>query len=970
MSALLPFDSKTIAFSSGHFIETSLIKSKSILTGGLIALMISACGSGGSDQEEDPLVADEPVAYVKRAVPVDEDGDVITEDIMDPTAFNGGAALYIRDRASQSANERNITASAFPAGALYDIKDVDVSYDGRRLVFAMRDPELEDVDEEDQPKWNLWEYDLDNDSLTPVIADAIRSGEHHDISPAYLPDGRIVFTSTRQVRSRAILLDEGKSGYAATTDDEDIFNLHIVDPSNDPNGANIQQVTFSQGHDLQPTVLSDGRIAFLRSDMGDQRDRLAIYTLNIDGSNLRILYGYHSQTTGNTSNNQTTFIDLQEMSDGSLSAILQQRESETLGGDIVRIDSEGFTDINQASYNNSGATGPGQNSVTQGTVNLDDNISTHGYFNSAFPIDGSLRFLVSWNPCRLLDDNDTPDDTSDDIILACTDSNLANPELEAAPAFFGLWLYDANGGTQNPVAIAQENEMYTDVVLMKERTLPTTVTEATLDEDLVARTSGVLNIRSVYDTDGTDTSAAGISVLSDPAQTLATARPARFLRLIKPVSIPSDDVYDFDNSAFGLNQNRGMREILGYAPIEPDGSVMVEAPADVAFHFDVVDVNGERIAPLHRNNLQLKSGETYQCVGCHTADSEEPHGRLNQDSDARSLSVNPGALAVGVHFNNTKYSNVSGVEDRDTMAEVFAKAIPTGETEPNGPRVLSTDLEYTDDWSDPVVNADFNLRYAGTSGDVDFTPLLTTAPTDAGCQTTWQANCRTVINYPDHIQPIWEATRVTNSCVTCHSVTDSVGGAQQPAGQLELTSQASTDEVNHYTSYRELLRQDTPLILNPAGSPTFLTLFVLEIVNGVQQFYLDADGDQILDVGGNPIPEVRLFSEGDDDVDDIYIQSFTGAVGDVYLDAMGAPILDAGGSPIDVMIPIDPNDIPASPVMRLSNASGSRFFDKLEGSDGTVDHSSFMSPNELRLLREWLDIGGQYYNNPLDAPLD
>jgi len=443
-----------------------------------------------------------------------------------------------------------------------------------------------------------------------------------------------------------------------------------------------------------------------------------------------------------------------------------------------------------------------------------------------------------------------------------------------------------------------------------------------------------------------------------------------FLRLIKPVSIPSDDVYDFDNSAFGLNQIRGMREILGYAPIEPDGSVQVEAPADVAFHFDIVDVNGERIAPLHRNNIQLKSGETYQCVGCHTADSEIPHGRLDQDNDARDLTVNPGALAVGVHFLNTKYSSVSGVLDRDTMAEVFAKAVPSGETEPNGARILSTGLAYTDDWSDPVVNADFNLQYAGTPGDVDFTSLLTTAPVDSGCQTTWQANCRTVINYPDHIQPLWEAGRVTNSCVTCHSATDSGGGAQQPAGQLEFTSQPSTAEINHYTSYRELLQQDTPLILNPAGNPSFLPLFVLSIVNGVQQFYLDANGDQILDAGGNPIPEVRPFSPGDDNVNDIYVQSFTGAVGDVYLDAVAAPILDANGSPINVMTPIDSNDIPPSPVMRLSNSAGSRFFDKLEGSNGTVDHSSFMSPNELRLLREWLDIGGQYYNNPLDAPLN
>jgi hypothetical protein len=29
-------------------------------------------------------------------------------------------------------------------------------------------------------------------------------------------------------------------------------------------------------------------------------------------------------------------------------------------------------------------------------------------------------------------------------------------------------------------------------------------------------------------------------------------------------------------------------------------------------------------------------------------------------------------------------------------------------------------------------------------------------------------------------------------------------------------------------------------------------------------------------------------------------------------------------------------------------------------------HAGWMSPSELRLLSEWLDIGAQYFNNPFD----
>lgn len=958
MSALLPFDSKTIAFSSGHFIETSLIKSKSILTGGLIALMISACGSGGSDQE-DPLVVDEPVAYVKRPIATDDNGVIISENVLEPDAYQAGAALYIKSRGSQSAEEVNITDRAFGAGEVYDVKDLDVSFDGSKLVFSMRGPIDPDEDDDDnQPKWRLWEYDTSSDTLQRLFdLDDDISGDYHDIDPVYLSDGSIVFSSTRQLRSRDLLANQGIVRHTSTVSGEDeyAFNLHLFNPSNnDPIGDTIEQITFNHGHDLQPSVLSDGRILFLRNETAERSndDRLSLYTINPNGSNLRLLYGFNSQNTGIAGDRLTTFIDAREAADGSLVAILKTRESQLLGGDAIRINAQGFIDIDQPTNDNRGDTSEGQTSIASGPLDLTVQEPISGYFNSIFPIaGGGSNFLVSWwGLCQL--ENPTTEE-----ILPCTEENLGNSELVDSDPLYGLWNYNFSNNTQVMVTRPEEGMIFTDAVWMDTRTLTPLATTGR-DSELAGRGVAALHIHSVYDTDGTDTSAAGIGVLADPALTTASQRPARFLRIVKATSIPTEDVYDFDNSAFGLNQNRGMRKILGYAPIEPDGSVKTEVPADAPFYFDIVNAAGERIAPQHRNFMHMAAGETYQCIGCHTDDSDLPHGRI----DAEAPSINTGAAATGTHFLNTVFADIEDAESGDTMAEIYAKA-PNAENA-NGARPLSPNLIYTDDWTDADIrtpDVDSQLSYS--------TGFTTTLPVTSACLDNWISTCQATINYNDHIQPLWETTRGANTCTDCHSINDNAGNPQQPAGQLELTSQASTDEINHYTSYRELLRQDTPLILNPAGSPAFLNLFVLDIVNGAQQFYLDSDGDQILDAGGNPIPEVSPFREGVDDIEDIYVQSFTGAVGDVYLDAMGAPILDAGGNTINVMIPIDPNDIPASPVMLPSNASGSRFFDKLEGSDGTVDHSSFMSANELRLLREWLDIGGQYYNNPFDAPL-
>ncbi|MEO0442460.1 MAG: hypothetical protein AAFZ92_01785 [Pseudomonadota bacterium] len=955
---------------------------------GTLASFIVACGSGGTNDnadplgalclfadcdtgssESDPLAVDRPIAYVKRSVPTDNNGNVDSDNILAPDTFNGGAALYIKDRASRSAPEINITDAAFGTGAIYDVKDVEVAFNGSSLLFAMRPPQDPNLDADDpaQPTWSIWQYDLDNNSLAPVITDAIKREEGHDISPDYLADGRIVFSSNRQVRSRAVLLDEIKpptslngAGFSATVEGEEIFNLHIIDPDNDPIGANIQQITFNQGHDLQASVLPGGDIAFLRYDASDNRDNLSLYTINSDGSNLRILYGYHSQETGNSSGNQTTFIDMREQPDGSLVGILQERDSDNLGGDLIRIDSNGFTDINQPTHDNRGDTGPGQRSLSVGSVNLDGGISIHGYFNAVYPLADSGRYLVSWDLCRL-------QDPTTNSILACTSSNLADPNLEAAPPAYGIWLYDTNDGTQTPVANAVEGQMYSDVVIVEPRlTPPLSVADPdTFDSDLASNGLAVLNIRSVYDEDGTDTSTLGISALADPAQTTASQRPARFLRIIKAVSQPSDEVRDIDNSAFGLNQQRGMREIVGYVPIEPDGSVKAQVPADIAFHFDVVNADGERITPLHRNWLHLKAGETYQCKGCHIEGSELPHGRdgdvnsLNQPIySAEAPSVNPGAAQTGIPFTNTQ---IFLVDAGDSMADAFAKFN-------SGARSLSTGMVYTDDWTDPAVrtpDADYNLLY---TGDVNFAGMTTDAPASPGCQTSWQASCRTVINYEDVIQPLWDTTRPDgmggdNRCTVCHNRQDDMANLQTPAGQLELTSSPSTAEPLHMVSYRELLQADTPIIVGADGN--IQTLYVL---NGA--VYLDADNNPILDAGGNPIAEIRVFIPGADNVNDIRVQSFTGAVADVYEDAMAMPILDAGGNTIPLTVAIDPSNIPPPPSMNLSNARNSSFFDKMENTAGTVDHSAFMSPNELRLLREWLDIGGQYYNNPFDAPLN
>jgi len=60
--------------------------------------------------------------------------------------------------------------------------------------------------------------------------------------------------------------------------------------------------------------------------------------------------------------------------------------------------------------------------------------------------------------------------------------------------------------------------------------------------------------------------------------------------------------------------------------------------------------------------------------------------------------------------------------------------------------------------------------------------------------------------------------------------------------------------------------------------------------------------------------------------------------------------------------------VPVEPSMSADGATAStRFFSRFDAG-GT--HADWLTPAEMRLIAEWLDIGGQYYNDPFMAPVN
>jgi len=783
------------------YIRRSINTLQSATLGGMAMLLI-ACGDGGSSgsgQSQDPLIEDIGIAYVRRPLSYDASDVLIKPDTRELVTFTPGGDLFYRELASPSGDVRNVT-NAF-TGGLGDVRDVEVSYDGERLLFAMRAPDLPDTEPEDQPTWNIWEYEISAMILRRIIQADVNAEAGQDVAPHYLPDGRIIFSSTRQQQTKAIQLDEGKQQYSALDEDRNEFAsvLHVMNSD----GGDINQVSFNQSHDLDPLVLQSGEVVFSRWDNMGNRDAISLYKMHPDGSELQLLYGAHSHDTG-TNGNDVHFLQPRELQNGNLLTVLRPRillptddpdifdDIIADNGELLEIDISDYIDNAAPTAVNQGIlTGPAQKSAAVNKVFTDGSISPGGVFRSAWPLhDGTNRVLVSWSLCRLLDNN---------LIVPCTpDSLSAQSVVEADPAY-GIFLYDRRSDTQLPVVVAQDGFMFTDVVAAEPRELPQILFDKQagieLDQQLADDGVGILNIRSVYDVDGVDTAVPDIQTVADPGLMPVDTRPARFIRIVKAVGIPDDEVKDVPGTAFGRSRSQLMREIIGYVSVQPDGSVKVQVPANVPLAISVLDSEGRRITARHQNWMQVRAGETVNCNGCHDHASGSSHGHPEGP-----LSVNPGALTTGPSFPNSESALFA--DFGETMAETLTRHNPLAQ-------VPDMNVIYDDVWTD-----DSGILVKAASFTFSYADLQTPPPVSQSCQDDWRANCRTIINYEEHIHPLWNIDRGPDTCTACHTTARNTRVAD---AQLDLTDGLSADEADHFKAYRELLFDDNQQELGAIG---------------------------------------------------------------------------------------------------------------------------------------------------------
>jgi hypothetical protein len=923
-------------------------------------VLLAACTSEGGDnvtltaenQSEDPVVLEIPIAYIMRPMDMD-DPDMEVPDERSMVDFNPGAQLFVRDRSAPSADEIEITPAIVAIGAEelgmlpeeveIDIKGVESSYDGETLVFAARIAPVDaDEDELATSTWNLWLLPLATMQPEYLIPSRTKrnegseTGGGHDMDPHFLTDDRIVFSSTRQVASQARQLNEGRAQIFAALDedgDEPAAVLHVYDP--EQRDAEFEQISFNLSHDKDPVVLTNGEILYSRWN-NTGTDHISLYRVDPSGMELSPVYAFHTEDAG-TNGADVEFVSPRELEDGRLIAVMKPSTSDTFGGDLVIIDAQAYAEPDQPTWDNVGAGGEGQEPLTDTVINSDGIMSSGGQFSSVYPLrDGTERLLVTWSACRVIDedavidptapvDPDAPVDLTADY-LPCT---LQPENTNYAPPLYGAWIYDPVQDTQRPVVIAEEGFRVSEIIAAEPRDFPPLVTPPMdFNPDLALDSKGQLRIDSVYDLDGVDDSPMGIAFHAEPGTPAYTDRPARFLRVIQPVPIPDDDVFEIERFAFGVTTAFGFREIMGDAPIEPDGSVTINIPANRPLSFQILDVNGRQIGRNHNYWIQVAPGEVLHCTGCHDDRTGQSHGRL----DSQPATANPGARALAdgsTGFPGTDSTDLFATEPGEVMAKTWDFHRPAANTVAPD-RELNFDQYYVDEWTAATLTPDPDITdraYDPAWNIPPGTPLIVNSLDPA-------LPARVVINYLDHIQPIWERVRAPvddgtgtlfDTCIGCH---DTQGDTVVPAGQLDLTSGPSDIDPDHIRSYRELLSGDQEQWITTGGA-----------LADRQRICTTTDVDGNILTTTETLPVGSTMRAGRANASTGFFDCFEGgACGPNGQPALPANCTEDGGT----VVPPTAN---------------------------TVDHNGLLSPSELRLLSEWLDIGAQYYNNPFDARL-
>lgn len=193
-----------------------------------------------------------------------------------------GGGIFLLDKPGESLEHRDIFDGKLAQGCVLEPR---LSYDAKKIVFSWvdlsanktYDPHQVHFTDPDDGFYHVWTANVDGSELKQIT-----SGSFDDITPTFLPDGGVAFSSTRRRgHARCFWWGFGKRWQ--------VYTLHRMNAD----GSNIQTLSWHDTNEWFPEVTNDGRIVYARWDYID-RDAVThqnLWTTRPDGTNPAALWG-------------------------------------------------------------------------------------------------------------------------------------------------------------------------------------------------------------------------------------------------------------------------------------------------------------------------------------------------------------------------------------------------------------------------------------------------------------------------------------------------------------------------------------------------------------------------------------------------------------------------------------------------------------------------------------------------------
>ncbi len=484
-----------------------------------------------------------------------------------------GGGLYVLEGFKTDAPRLRCLTADLPTGS---VLRPDLSWDGKRVLFAHCTyyPGLADepnkLDKHNVPEdafYHLYELNLDGTGLRRLTA-----GKYDDFDGRYLPDGRIVFLSTRRGQDVQCTSDENIADRDTALPDcyvrcgggperpVAVYTLHVLDPAS----QRIARISPFEMFEWTPSVDEQGQILYARWDYVDRHNMpyMSLRSTLPDGTDARAVYGNYTQ-------NPHCIFEARRVPGSRKIIFTASGHHAQTSGSLVLLDPNRGSD--------------GETPITRLTPEVafpESEGWPATYFASPYPL-SEQHYLVAWSDVPL------PPGTPRPLW-----------GMPGPPNDLGIYLFDAFGNL---------HLIYRDPAISSMDPLP--IRPRRTPPQVASRVA-------------TASAAPAHLLVTDVYQGL-TGIPRGTIKQLRLVGIPAKTYPTMNAPNMGVTQDDPGKFVIGSVPVETDGSAYFQVPPGVALFLQALDDQGMAVQTM-RSATYVQPGQTATCIGCHEPRNTAP----------------------------------------------------------------------------------------------------------------------------------------------------------------------------------------------------------------------------------------------------------------------------------------------------------------------------------------------------------